>query len=224
MLLKLENISKTYAGPRENQAVLRGVDLTIQAGDFIGVTGASGSGKTTLLNIISFLDEPSGGSLTLDGESVAWSDRDTLRRHRRDYVGMIFQNFNLLPRRTVLENVLFRYRYIRRVPADVRERAEELLLRLKLSEFCDKSVRLLSGGEMQRVAVARALIHEPKLLVADEPTGNLDRESAENLLQLFGDLNREGLTILLVTHNVELLRFCNRHIEYVNGGFEERSL
>lgn len=224
MLLKLENISKTYAGPRENQAVLRGVDLTIQAGDFIGVTGASGSGKTTLLNIISFLDEPSGGSLTLDGESVAWSDRDTLRRHRRDYVGMIFQNFNLLPRRTVLENVLFRYRYIRRVPADVRERAEELLLRLNLAEFCDKSVRLLSGGEMQRVAVARALIHEPKLLVADEPTGNLDRESAENLLQLFGDLNREGLTILLVTHNVELLRFCNRHIEYVNGSFEERSL
>ena len=222
MLLELENISKTYTGPQFEQAVLDGVNLQIAPGDFVGVTGASGSGKTTLLNIVSFLDEPSGGSLKLEGEAVAWDNREVLRRHRRDYIGMVFQHFNLLTRRTVLENVLFRYRYIRRVPDDLRERAEALLERLDLADLADKPCRLLSGGEMQRVAVARALIHQPKLLVADEPTGNLDRESAENLLQLFRALNEEGLTILLVTHNTDLLRFCTRHIDYVKGRFVEK--
>ena len=226
MLLELENISKSYPGPQQAQRVLEGVNLSVAAGDFVGITGASGSGKSTLLNIISFLDVPSGGQVIFEGETVAWQDRQVLRRHRREYLGMVFQQFNLLTRRTVRENILFRYRYLPRksVPRDLNDRADVLMTRLGIAEFADKPVRLLSGGEMQRVAIARALIHRPRMLVADEPTGNLDQQSAQQFMEILQDFNREGLTILLVTHNPALLDYCTRHIGYEDGRFVEKEL
>ena len=225
MLLELANICKVYPGPQQSdRPVLDGVNLEIESGDFVAVTGASGSGKTTLLNIVSFLDVPTSGEVIFEGTPVAWQQRGVLRKFRRDFMGMVFQHFNLLTRRTVMENVLFRYRYIARVPGDLRKRAMGLLEQLGIAALVDKPVRLLSGGEMQRVAIARALIHEPKLLVADEPTGNLDADSARQFMEVLRALNREGLTILLVTHNADLLAYCTRHLAYEEGRFVERAL
>ena len=217
-LLSLRDIGKSYPTPAGEVQVLQGVNLDLHSQEFVAFTGPSGSGKTTLLNIAALMDPPSSGRLQIDGREVPIRNEGLRRRLRRDAVGMVFQKFCLLPHRSALDNVLFRCRYMpRHQRQNLKRRALDVLDRFGLAESAWQPARLLSGGEMQRVAIARAVLHPPRLLVADEPTGNLDRESAATVMEHLAELNREGITILLVTHNESLLPYCSRHVRCQNG-------
>jgi putative ABC transport system ATP-binding protein len=198
--------------PFGDQQVLRNVNLDIYQGDFIAITGPSGSGKSTLLNLAALLDSPTSGELKFFNNNVNYLTEDDLSDIRKNQISMVFQNYNLLPRRSVLENVMFRFRYLESDPKNAEARSRQALEHLNLETISDKSVRLLSGGEMQRVAIARAVANSPKLLVADEPTGNLDSSTTKLVMESFARLNQTGITILLVTHNENLLDYCSRHI------------
>lgn len=220
-ILDMREVRKSFQTPAGPVEVLKGINLELQAAEFVAVTGPSGSGKTTLLNLAGMLDHPTSGAIRFDGEDVSFADEGKLCRLRMDKVGMVFQKFCLLPRRTALENVLFRFRYAPHDPRDARERALRALRQMRLEGKEDQPARLLSSGEMQRVAIARSVVLPPRVLVADEPTGNLDRESAAMVMECFRELNGQGLTILLVTHNEELLRHCSRHLVCRGGRLEK---
>ncbi len=219
-LLSMKDIWKSFPSPAGEAAVLKGVDLRLDAGEFLAITGPSGSGKTTLLMLAALLSHPTRGSIIFDGEDVSSTDEAWLCRQRKHKVGMVFQKFCLLPHRTVLENVLFRFRYLDHDPEDALCRSQAALKSLGLEGKEKQSARLLSSGEMQRVAIARAVALPPRLLVADEPTGNLDRAATQVVMEAFKRLNEEGLTILLVTHNEELLTYCTRHVVCRSGRIE----
>jgi putative ABC transport system ATP-binding protein len=188
------------------------VDLTVRAGDFVMVTGPSGSGKSTLLHLAALLDHPSEGRLVFEGRDVSALAETELCGIRKHRIGMVFQKYCLLPHRSVLENVLFRFRYTGHTPERARAAALGALRQMDMEAVLNRPARVLSGGEMQRVAIARAVALRPALLVADEPTGNLDAGTAGAVMQCFRTLHREGLTILMVTHNAALLPFCTRHL------------
>lgn len=219
-VLQMRGVNKSFATPRGPVHVLRGVDVTIHAGSFVAITGPSGSGKSTFLNLASLLDTPTSGELFLDGDNVARLSERDLCRVRKDRIGMVFQKFCLLPHRSALDNVLFRFRYFDTPRREARAQAEAALATVGLLGQAEQPVRLMSGGEMQRVAVARAIAHRPSLLVADEPTGNLDRVSAEGVMEVFARLHDQGITVLLVTHNDELLRYAQRHLAFRDGRLE----
>lgn len=222
-VVEFQNVRKYFEAPYGRVDVLNGVNLKLHAGEFVGITGPSGSGKSTLLNLAAMLDAPSKGVLTFEGRQVSNITDSGLCEFRKWRVGMVFQKYCLLPHRSVLENVLFRFRY---VPHDRRHATDKALRTLELmglSELADRPARLLSGGEMQRVAIARAVVLEPRLLVADEPTGNLDGQTAESVMNCFADLNRNGLTVLLVTHNEKLLSFCTRCVRCTDGRLENEA-
>lgn len=219
-LLEFQDVCKHYDTPSSRVEVLHGVDLAIEQGEFIGITGPSGSGKSTLLNLAAFLDTPSSGTVRFDGAGVEQADDDALCALRKHRVGMVFQKYCLLPHRSVLENVLFRFRYLTHHRDEALDRSLEVLHLVGLGDLADRPARLLSGGEMQRVAIARAVVVEPRLLVADEPTGNLDRTTAHAVMECFADLNANGLTVMLVTHNEALLAFCSRSLRCVDGRLE----
>ncbi len=210
-VIELEKVGRSFDSAAGMVRVLRSVDLVIMPGDFAIITGPSGSGKTTMLNITCLMEHPSEGRVLFDGEEVsALSERrmSEIRKHR---IGVVFQRFHLLTGRTVLDNVLFRFRYLEHRPSEARDRSMEALSIVGMQGVCDRSARVLSAGEMQRVAIARAVALRPYLLVADEPTGNLDRASAEGVMKCFDELNAQGITILMVTHNEELLSHASRH-------------
>ncbi len=223
-LLQLSDITKHYAGPSGAAPlpVLRGVSLGIARGESVAIVGPSGSGKSTLLNILGTLDRPSSGTITLDGRDLTALDEVELAAARNREIGFVFQAHHLLPQCTVLENVL--------VPtlaggntasrALALEHAKKLLARVGLADRLAHRPGQLSGGERQRVAVVRALINRPKLLLADEPTGALDRAAAETLAQLLVELNREeGVTLIIVTHSLDLARRMSRVLEMRDGQF-----
>ncbi|MSR42781.1 MAG: ABC transporter ATP-binding protein [Pedosphaera sp.] len=223
-LLQLSNITKHYAGPggAAPLPVLRGVSFGIARGETVAIVGPSGSGKSTLLNILGTLDRPSSGTVTLDDRDITALDESELAAVRNREIGFVFQAHHLLPQCTVLENVL--------VPtlaggdtasrATAWDYAKKLLARVGLADRLAHRPGQLSGGERQRVAVVRALINRPKLLLADEPTGALDRASAETLAQLLVELNREeGVTLIVVTHSLELARRMSRVLEMCDGQF-----
>lgn len=199
-------------GPQEIRAV-DNVDITIRRGEFLGVVGASGSGKSTLLNLLAGLDTPTSGTIEFENVSLGSLSRRELSAYRARSVGMVFQSFNLLHYKTAQENVEVALYFSEPNKALRKQRAEEMLVTLGLADRIDHRPADLSGGEQQRVAVARALVKQPEILFADEPTGNLDHDNALQIAELLAKLNREGLTILLVTHNLELARdYCSRII------------
>jgi ABC-type lipoprotein export system ATPase subunit len=227
MLLDIRNLTKTYGAPDGGDAVnvLRGVDLKMQAGETLSVTGPSGSGKSTVLNIVGALDKADSGEVIVNGQNVEKLSQDELAAYRSTTVGFIFQLHHLLPQCTILENVLVP---TLAVPKAKREaalgRAKELLDAVGLGHRLNHRPGELSGGERQRVAVARALINEPKLLLADEPTGALDRVNAAKLVDLLAELNRtRGVTVIMVTHAPELAQRMGRVLELVDGKLVEKS-
>jgi len=199
------------------------VDLQIDGGDFVAVMGPSGSGKSTLMNILGCLDTPNGGQYWLLEQPVAELDDDALSRVRNRKIGFVFQSFHLLPRMTALENVLLPLRYSDVDAVSARSRGEDLLRRLGLGDRMDHRPNQLSGGQRQRVAIARSLINEPPLLLADEPTGNLDSRTSNEIMDLFGEINQQGQTILMVTHEEEIANHAKRLIRMRDGRIEHDS-
>lgn len=219
-VIELRGVRKSFATPHGEVQVLHGVDLCVRSGEFVAITGPSGSGKTTLLNLAALLDQPTSGEIVFRGEAVSSLDELRLCDIRKRRVGMVFQRFSLLSRRSAFDNVLFRFRYLGGGSRDRMTQAAEALRMVGLSAVADRPARLLSSGEMQRVAIARAVVVRPDLLVADEPTGNLDEDATEAVMKCFADLNRSGITVLMVTHNPALLAYSSRHLACRDGRLE----
>ncbi|MEL6448595.1 MAG: ABC transporter ATP-binding protein [Pseudomonadota bacterium] len=199
---------------------LDAVDLEVHPGEFVAVMGPSGSGKSTLMNILGCLDTPDAGEYRLLDEAVSELDDEALSRIRNAHIGFVFQSFHLLPRMSALENTLLPLRYAESEPEGARERAHELLTKLGLRDRLDHRPNQLSGGQRQRVAIARALVSTPPLLLADEPTGNLDSRTSDEIMQLFTGLNAEGQTIVMVTHEDEIAAYASRVIHMRDGKIE----
>jgi putative ABC transport system ATP-binding protein len=199
---------------------LRGVDVRIERGEYVAIVGPSGSGKTTLMNLIGCLDSPTRGVYRLDGEEVSTFDDDELSHIRNERIGFVFQTFNLLPRATALDNVALPMVYAGVGRRERRRAARRALERVELGDRVDHRPDQLSGGQRQRVAIARALVNTPSLLLADEPTGNLDQKTGHEIIKLFEQLNREGMTVILVTHDHELAKRAQRRIRIVDGLIE----
>ncbi|MEZ5484143.1 MAG: ABC transporter ATP-binding protein [Lysobacteraceae bacterium] len=216
-LLRLEGITKSYAMGTETVHALRGIDLEIPRNQSIAFIGSSGSGKSTLMNILGCLDRPSSGEYRLNGRDVATLSEDELAETRNREIGFVFQSFNLLPRASALNNVMHPliYRGVR--PAERQRRAQEALDRVGLGNRVDHLPNQLSGGQRQRVAVARALVGEPSILLADEPTGNLDSATSEEIMALFDQLHRDGQTVVLVTHEPDIAEHCQRVVRLSDG-------
>ena len=216
--VQLQNVTKTYQMGEVQVHALNGLDLSIQEGEFVVIVGPSGSGKTTTLNLIGGLDTPTSGELLVAGTDIAGYDQDALTAYRRDQIGFIFQFFNLLPTLTAGENVEFALELADREGQDVHQRARVLLDRVGLAERADHFPSQLSGGEQQRVAIARALAKDPPILLADEPTGNLDFRMGQKVLRVMRDLNQqEGRTVILVTHNTVIGQIGDRVVHLHDG-------
>ncbi len=219
-LIELNNICKTYHLGELDVPVLKGVSLSVESGELLALRGASGSGKSTLMHILGCLDHPTSGEYRLDGREVSCLSSDERALLRNHKVGFVFQNFNLLPRTSALENVMLPLSYTMEHLSDreVRHRAMELINRVDLGDRFHHEPSQLSGGQQQRVAIARALINRPTLLLADEPTGNLDSRTSEEVLRLFQQLNQEEhLTIILVTHDPAVARHAGRTVGIRDG-------
>ena len=217
-LIEVRDLRKTYAVGDEPVHALDGVSASIDNGEFVAIMGASGSGKSTMLNILGCLDTPTSGSYLLDGLEVARRSRRELAVIRNRKLGFVFQNFNLLPRTSALEQVELPDLYMGRLTrAERRRRATELLTRVGLGGRVGHTPAQLSGGQQQRVAIARALMNEPPVLFADEPTGNLDTKSSVEIMQLFTELSKEGITIIMVTHEDDIAAYATRHLLMKDG-------
>ncbi|HZN65076.1 MAG TPA: ABC transporter ATP-binding protein [Tepidisphaeraceae bacterium] len=223
-LIRLNQIYKTYHLGEIDVPVLKGVSLTVLRGELVALMGTSGSGKSTLMNILGCLDRPSAGEYWLDGQEVSRFNPDQRAFLRNSKLGFVFQNFNLLPRTTALEQVMMPLSYTRESISDreAKRRATELLERVGLADRMDHYPSQLSGGQQQRVAIARSLVNRPSILFADEPTGNLDSRTSEEVLQMFERLNgEEGITIILVTHDAGVAQHARRSIRMRDGKIEE---
>lgn len=222
-IFELQGLRKTYEMGSETVHALDGVDLSIFDREFIAVIGTSGSGKSTLMHLLGFMDSPSSGLMRFEGEdvsSIGGSRRAVLRSSR---IGFVFQAFNLLPRLNVLDNVLLPLVYARTAQLDSAERGVDALERVGMAHRATHTPNQLSGGERQRVAIARALINRPRLILADEPTGNLDSKNRGRIMELFGSLMNEGITLAMVTHDNEVAEYAERRIRMQDGKIVEDS-
>lgn len=220
-MIQLKNVQKVYPMGEVGVPALRGIDLTIQPGEFVAIMGPSGSGKSTLLHLLGCLDLPDDGIVQLGGHDVTKLDEDTLAQIRGKKIGFVFQTFNLISTLTALENVELPLFFQGVSRAERRVRAAELLSKVGLDGRMHHKPSQLSGGERQRVAIARALANNPEIILADEPTGNLDSESGEAILDLLAQLHREGKTIILVTHNPEAAAYAQRILRIRDGRLVE---
>jgi putative ABC transport system ATP-binding protein len=217
-MISLRQVSKTYETPAGKFSALKDVDLEIGAGEFVGVVGKSGSGKSTLLNMVAGIDRPTSGAVDVAGTAVHSLSENKLAVWRGKNVGFVFQFFQLLPTLTAAENVMLPMDFAKSLPfRERRKRALELLERVEVGRHADKLPATLSGGEQQRVAIARALANQPSLVLADEPTGNLDSITATAILDLFRDMANRGTTVVIATHEADIARVIDRRIEISDG-------
>jgi ABC-type lipoprotein export system ATPase subunit len=218
MLIELRNVKKIYQLGEVEVPALDGVNVSIDRGEFVAIMGSSGSGKSTMLNMLGCLDQPTSGEYFIDGEDVSRLGRDALARIRNRKIGFVFQSFNLLPRTSALDNVILPLMYAAHTSRAVKhERAMKLLKHVGLGDRVHHFPSQLSGGQQQRVAIARALINEPPLILADEPTGNLDSKSSEEIMGIFRTLNAEGITVIMVTHEMDIAQHAKRQIHMRDG-------
>ena len=219
-LIKLTNIKRDFVLGNEIVYVLKGIDLQINKGEYVALMGPSGSGKSTLMNLLGCLDTPTSGTYILNGKDVSQMQDDELAEIRNREIGFVFQTFNLLPRTTALDNVALPMIYAGYSKSERNERATEVLKQVNLADRMDHQPNQLSGGQRQRVAVARALVNKPSIILADEPTGNLDSKTSVEIMKLFGDIHASGNTVILVTHEEEIAAYANRIIRLRDGLIE----
>ena len=221
MIVECRHIYKTYKTGRIEFQALKDVNLSVKEGEYLAVMGPSGSGKSTLMNLIGCLDVPTEGTLLLDGEDVGKCSENRMSDIRLYKLGFVFQTFHLLPHKTALENVELPLSYAHVPRAKRHERAMKALERVELASHCDHLPTELSGGQKQRVAIARAVINEPKILLADEPTGALDSASGEMIMDIFKELNRSGVTVIMITHDRDIAMHADRIVEIRDGRLRE---
>jgi putative ABC transport system ATP-binding protein len=219
-LIKINNIKRDFVLGNEIVYVLKGIDLQINKGEYVALMGPSGSGKSTLMNLLGCLDTPTSGTYILNGKDVSQMKDDELAEIRNKEIGFVFQTFNLLPRTTALDNVALPMIYAGYSKSERNERATEVLKQVNLADRMDHQPNQLSGGQRQRVAVARALVNKPSIILADEPTGNLDSKTSIEIMKLFGDIHASGNTVILVTHEEEIAAYANRVIRLRDGLIE----
>ncbi len=220
-LIEARNLTKVYALGGQTVHALRGVSLDIEAGEFVAIMGASGSGKSTLMNILGCLDRPTAGEYRLAGEPVQDMNADALASIRNRRIGFVFQQFNLLPRTSAQENVELPMVYAGIAAAPRRARALQALQQVGLGERTQHTPAELSGGQQQRVAIARALVNQPVMVLADEPTGALDSQTSEDIMRLLSQLNAQGITVVLVTHEADVAAWARRRIVFRDGAIVE---
>lgn len=223
-MLKLEHIEKAYQQGKNTIPVLHDITFHVAHGEFVAIMGPSGSGKSTLMNLIGLLDTPTSGSYFFDGTEVSRCSENMLSQIRNEKIGFVFQNFNLLPRQSALENAALPLLYAGVKPKVRRERAREALEKVGLSDRVSFLPTQLSGGQKQRVAIARAMINHPKLLLADEPTGALDTASGEQVMELFHELHKTGVTIVMITHELEIAQHAERILTIRDGRLGEEQV
>lgn len=217
MLLKLSNINKIYQSGEISFPALKKINLQINKGEFIAIIGASGSGKSTLMNIIGLLDRPSWGYYELDGQDTSHLGENTLAEIRNEKIGFVFQSFNLLPRTSALDNVAIPLIYAGISKPERMKKAKQVLFNVGLSDKMLSKPSQLSGGQQQRVAIARSLVNNPDLILADEPTGNLDSKVSEEIMKIFDNLNQQGITIITITHESSIAKHARRIIRMKDG-------
>lgn len=217
----MKDIVKCYYSGEEEQVILNHVDFSVQKGEFVSILGPSGSGKSTMMNIIGCLDVPTSGHYTLNGRVIADLDEKELAHIRNQEIGFVFQSFQLLQRSTVLENVELPLLYGKVPTHERRRKAEEILERMGLGEKLDSYPNQLSGGQQQRVAICRAVVTQPSVLLADEPTGALDQKTGRQVMELFKELNEEGRTIIMITHDANIAKNAHRIVKILDGVLSE---
>ena len=217
MIIKTENLTKDYETGTQVVSALKGIDLSVEKGEFLSIMGPSGSGKTTLMNIIGCLDSPTNGSYYLNNKQVSKLDDDELAQIRNEEIGFVFQSFHLLARNTAFDNVMLPLKYAGVNKEEATKRSNDVLDLVGLSSRSKHTPAELSGGQQQRVAIARALVNKPSILFADEPTGNLDSKTGEDVMKIFKDLNQNGQTIILITHEDSVAKQSNRIITIMDG-------
>jgi len=220
LVIKIRNITRDFPLGQEIVKVLKGIDLDIERGEYVALMGPSGSGKSTLMNLLGCLDTPTAGSYLLNGKDVSNMSQDELAEIRNTEIGFVFQTFNLLPRTTALENVALPMVYAGASKSERTKRAEEVLTDVGLADRMDHKPNQLSGGQRQRVAVGRALVNKPSIILADEPTGNLDSKTSDEIMKLFDDIHAAGNTVILVTHEEEIAEHAHRVIRLRDGVVE----
>ncbi|WP_396146278.1 ABC transporter ATP-binding protein [Flavobacterium sp.] len=223
-LIQITNIKRDFQLGNETINVLKGIDLQINKGEYVALMGPSGSGKSTLMNLLGCLDTPTSGTYILNGNDVSQMHDDDLAEIRNKEIGFVFQTFNLLPRTTALDNVALPMIYAGYSKTDRNIRATEVLKQVGLDDRMDHQPNQLSGGQRQRVAVARALVNKPSIILADEPTGNLDSKTSKEIMKLFGDIHAAGNTVILVTHEEEIAKYAHRIIRLRDGMIESDNL